>query len=93
MTVYNEQLIDALVEAKERSGVSYATLGELLGCKRNITHKYLTKQRQLKRSDIERRAVVAVRVLNTLADTGELPASNVKETAEIIDNYINNLSK
>lgn len=92
MAIYNEQLIDALIEAKEKSGVSYATLGELLGCKRNITHKYLTKKRQLKRSDVERRAVIAVRILNALSSSGKLPANNADEAAQVIDDYITSLS-
>ena len=91
MAVYNEQLIDALVGAKERSGVSFATVGMLIGCKRNITHKYLTKQRQMKRSDTERKAVVAVRILNHLVDAGKLPAKNFDETVEVINDYLNSL--
>lgn len=72
---YNLPLIDALNDIRAKSGISYETLSELMGCKKSITYKYLKKRRALVRGDTERRATAVVRLLEEMVRNKKLPLS------------------
>ena len=83
---YNLPLINALNEMREKAGISYETLAELIGCKKSITHKYLTKSRTLVRGDTERRATAVVRLLREMVDEKILPLpEEYFNTADVLE--------
>lgn len=92
--VYNEALIDRLNKAKAESGVSYEVMAALIGEKKSITYKYLTKKRNMIRSDTERNAVVAEKILLALVANKRLPAEpdnelpRTEQIMEIINDYL-----
>lgn len=98
-TFYNEQLITDLKAAYERSDISPSILAELLGCSRAAAKSYVQLTRTIVRSDIERRAVVAIKLLNTMCDKGVLPVDIPKnspkrpvEVMAVINEYLNTIS-
>ena len=92
---YNLPLIDSMIEAKERAGISYEVMAELIGCKKSITYKYMKKTRTLVRGETERRATAVVRLLNEMVDAGVLPIEEdihvgvTDATLGVIDDYLN----
>lgn len=83
---YNLPLINALNEMREKAGISYETLAELIGCKKSITYKYLTKSRTLVRGDTERRATAVVRLLREMVDEKILPLpEEYFNTADVLE--------
>ena len=92
---YNLPLIDSMIEAKERAGISYEVMAELIGCKKSITYKYMKKTRTLVRGETERRATAVVRLLNEMVDAGVLPIEEdihvgvTDVTLGVIDDYLN----
>lgn len=92
--VYNEALIDRLNKAKAESGVSYEVMAALIGEKKSITYKYLTKKRNMIRSDTERNAVVAEKILLALVANKCLPVEpdnelpRTEQIMEIINDYL-----
>lgn len=92
---YNLPLIESMNEAKERAGISYEVMAELIGCKKSITYKYMKKTRTLVRGETERRATAVVRLLNEMTDAGILPIEEgihvgvTDITLGVIDDYLN----
>lgn len=70
---YNEKLAKKLKEAYQRADIGKHVLAELLGVKSSTAMSYLLFTRSITRSDVERRAVVAIKLLNKMVNDGVLP--------------------
>lgn len=93
---YNRQLSLELYDAYERSQVSQFVLSELIGVSRPAVHAYLNFRRNISRSDIERRVIVAIKLLNQMVDEKILPVNLPKvkacgTTLKLINDYIEKL--
>ena len=96
---YNEALQIELQKAVERTGVSSRVLGELLGISQDYARRIVKLEQSIVRSDVERKAVVVVKLLNDLADQKLLPIETPKNNPrssdklfEIINQYLDKIS-
>ena len=70
-----------------------------MGVKYEIARKYVNLARSIVRSDVERRAVVAINILNKMCDENLLPVTGysknsrykTEEVLKRIDDYMTNL--
>ena len=96
---YNERLSRELKAAYERSEIGPKVLGALIDCKPGISYKYVTLDRSIVRSDVERKAVVTIKLLNDMCDKGILPIRGLAQkhpkrpaiVMEVIEKYMNTL--
>ena len=96
---YNEALQLEIQKAVERTGVSSRVLGELLGISQDYARRIVKLEQSIVRSDVERKAVVVVKLLNDLADQELLPIETPNNNPrysdklfEIINQYLDKIS-
>ena len=96
---YNEALQLEIQKAVERTGVSSRVLGELLEISQDYARRIVKLEQSIVRSDVERKAVVVVKLLNDLADQKLLPIDTPKNNPrysdklfEIINQYLDKIS-
>ena len=70
---YNEDLSRAFAAAYHRSEIGLIALVEILQISRSSVYFYVTFERTITRSDMERRIVVITKILNEMCDKGIFP--------------------
>ena len=91
--MYNEELSNQLREAYLRSGVGLTVIAELMDLPYRTAQKYITKERAIKRSDIERKAIVTIAILNEMCDNNLLPISGSKNSSQRVKRIIAEIEK
>lgn len=71
--VYNDKLINRLNRAKKQAGVSYDIMAHMMGLPYDTAYAYLTKRRNMVRSDDERTAIAVIKILERLVKEKHLP--------------------
>lgn len=85
---YNEKLARKLKEAYQRADIGKHVLAELLGVKSSTAMSYILFTRSITRSDVERRAVVAIKLLNKMVDDGALPLGLNKKDSSRTEKHL-----
>ena len=97
---YNEDLSRAFAAAYYRSEIGLIALVEILQISRSSVRFYVTFERTIIRSDIERKIVVVTKILNEMCDKGIFPlglsrnnATRVGKYVEAFNEYLETLTK
>lgn len=97
---YNEDLSRAFAAAYHRSEIGLIALVEILQTSRSSVYFYVTFERTITRSDMERRIVVVTKILNEMCDKGIFPlglskhnASRAVQYVEAFNAYLETLTK
>lgn len=97
---YNEDLSRAFAAAYHRSEIGLIALVEILQTSRSSVYFYVTFERTITRSDMERRIVVITKILNEMCDKGIFPlrlsrnnATRAVKYVEAFNAYLETLTK
>lgn len=97
---YNEDLSRAFAAAYYRSEIGLIAAAEILQISRSSVNFYVTFERTIIRSDVERRIVVVTKILNEMCDKGIFPlglskhnASRAVQYVEAFNEYLETLTK
>ena len=97
---YNEDLSRAFAAAYHRSEIGLIAVAEILQISRSSVNFYVTFERTIIRSDIERKIVVVTKILNEMCDEGIFPLGLNKQNAtravkyvEAFNDYLETLTK
>lgn len=97
---YNEDLSRAFAAAYHRSEIGLIASAEILQISRSSVNFYVTFERTIIRSDVERRIVVVTKILNEMCDKGIFPlglskhnASRAVQYVEAFNEYLETLTK
>ena len=85
---YNEDLSRAFAAAYHRSEIGLIALVEILQISRSSVYFYVTFERTIIRSDMERRIVVVTKILNEMCDKGIFPLGLSKQNATRAVKYV-----
>ena len=97
---YNEDLSRAFAAAYRRSEIGLIAAAEILQISRSSVNFYVTFERTIIRSDIERKIVVVTKILNEMCDKGIFPlglsrynTTRAIKYVEAFNEYLETLTK
>lgn len=90
---YNEDLSRAFAKAYYRSEIGLLAMAEILQISRSSVNFYVTFERTIIRSDIERKIVVVTKILNDMCDKGIFPLPVHKHNAARVSQYVEAFNK
>lgn len=85
---YNEDLSRAFAAAYKRSEIGLLAMAEILQISRSSVNFYVSFERTIIRSDVERKIVVVTKILNDMCDEGIFPLPISKHDAGRVSKYI-----
>ena len=97
---YTEDLSRAFSAAYKRSEIGLLAMAEILQISRASVGFYVSFERTIIRSDVERKIVVVTKILNDMCDKGIFPlpiskhdAGRVSKYVEAFNEYLDSLTK